>query len=119
MSEWLLFTIKWEIFQLIEFIIAWQEQAIFRKDDDGVRFVHDKHAELDFYSAHWNWNNSPYIDMSLHSDTLCRFQVTTFLLKLCLLKVAILDGGQGHLTILKIDHLRTIHTMFGLNWLTG
>ena len=36
----------------------------------------------------------------------------------CLLKVAILDGGQGH-TILKIDHLRTIHAMFALNWLTG
>ena len=38
----------------------------------------------------------------------------------CLLKVAILDGGQGSLdTILKIDHLRTIHAMFALNWLTG
>ena len=34
----------------------------------------------------------------------------------CLLKVAILDGGQGHWTI---DHLRTIHAMFALNWLTG
>jgi hypothetical protein len=42
------------------------------------------------------------------------------MLKLCLLKVAILDGGQGHRTqILKIDHLRTIHAMFALNWLTG
>ena len=28
----------------------------------------------------------------------------------CPLKAAILDGGQGH--------LRTIHTMFALNWLT-
>ena len=85
------------------------------------------------------------------------------MLKLCLLKAAILDGGQGHLTqfcfklvywfqrrrflnifpigsyvktmsadgghlgwrsgsldiILKVDHLRTIHAMFALNWLTG
>ena len=42
------------------------------------------------------------------------------MLKLCLLKVAILDRGQGHQTqFLKIDHLRTIHAMFALNWLTG
>jgi hypothetical protein len=34
------------------------------------------------------------------------------MLKLCLLKVAIL-------AILKIDNLRTIHAMFALNWLTG
>jgi hypothetical protein len=37
------------------------------------------------------------------------------MLKLCLLMVAILDGGL----ILKVDHLRTIHAMFALNWLTG
>ena len=38
----------------------------------------------------------------------------------CPLKAAILDGGQESLdTILKIDHLRTIHAMFALNWLTG
>ena len=41
------------------------------------------------------------------------------MLKLCLLKAAILDGGQGHRTQLKIDHLRTIHAMFALNWLIG
>jgi hypothetical protein len=35
----------------------------------------------------------------------------------CPLKVAILDGGQSLDTILKIDHLRTIHAMFALNWL--
>ena len=29
-------------------------------------------------------------------------------------------SGSGSLdTILKIDHLRTIHAMFALNWLTG
>jgi hypothetical protein len=41
------------------------------------------------------------------------------MLKLCLLKAAILDGGQSPDTILKIDHLRTNHAMFALNWLTG
>jgi hypothetical protein len=38
-----------------------------------------------------------------------------------------MSAGGGHLgwrsgsldTILKIDHLRTIHAMFALNWLTG
>jgi hypothetical protein len=35
-------------------------------------------------------------------------------LKLCPLMAAIFDGG-----ILKVDHLRTIHVMFALNWLTG
>ena len=34
----------------------------------------------------------------------------------CLLKVAILDGGQGDWTS---DHLRIIHAVFALNWLTG
>ena len=39
----------------------------------------------------------------------------------CLLKVAMhLGWRSGSLdTILKIDHLRTIHAMFALNWLTG
>ena len=41
------------------------------------------------------------------------------MLKLCPLMVAILDGGLGHWIILKVDHLRTIHAMFALNWLTG
>jgi hypothetical protein len=30
--------------------ISWQEQVNFQWDDDEVRFVLDKHAELDFYS---------------------------------------------------------------------
>jgi hypothetical protein len=42
------------------------------------------------------------------------------MLKLCPLMVAILDGVFGSLDIiLKVDHLRTIHAMFALNWLTG
>jgi hypothetical protein len=37
-----------------------------------------------------------------------------------LLKAAHLGWRSGSLdTILKIDHLRTIHAMFALNWLTG
>jgi len=28
-----------------------REQVNFQRDDDGVRFVLDQHAELDFYSA--------------------------------------------------------------------
>ena len=39
------------------------------------------------------------------------------MLKLCPLMVAILDGGLD--TILKTDHLRTIHAMFALNLLTA
>ena len=31
--------------------ISWREQVNFQWDDDEVRFVLDKHAELDFYSA--------------------------------------------------------------------
>jgi hypothetical protein len=32
-------------------IELWQEQVNFQWDDDEVRFVLDRHAELDFYSA--------------------------------------------------------------------
>jgi hypothetical protein len=32
---------------------------------------------------------------------------------------AILDGGRGHHTILKVYYPKTIHAMFALNWLTG
>jgi len=38
------------------------------KYDDEVHFVQDQHAQLDFYSA--SSRNSPWVDMSLHSDTL-------------------------------------------------
>ena len=31
--------------------ISWREQVNFHWDDDEVRFVLDQHAELDFYSA--------------------------------------------------------------------
>ena len=31
--------------------ISWRQQANFQWDDDGVRFVLDKHAELGFNSA--------------------------------------------------------------------
>jgi hypothetical protein len=31
--------------------ISWRAQVNFRWDDDGIRFVLDHHAELDFYSV--------------------------------------------------------------------
>ena len=43
-----------------------------RWDNDEVRFKLDQHDLLDFDSA--NWNNSPQIDMSPHSDTLSWFR---------------------------------------------
>jgi hypothetical protein len=49
--------------------ISWREQVNFQWDDDKIRFVLDKHTELIFkVLAHWN--NSPRLDMSLHSATL-------------------------------------------------
>jgi hypothetical protein len=40
--------------------------------DVDVRFVPDKHTQLDFYIVHRN--NSPRIDMSLQSETLFWFR---------------------------------------------
>jgi hypothetical protein len=42
-------------------------------DDDYVHFVLDQHAELYFYSASSQKNNSSWVDMSLHSNTFDRF----------------------------------------------
>ena len=47
MSEWLLFNAKISNFSAI----SWREQVNFQWDDDGVHFVLDQHAWLDFYSA--------------------------------------------------------------------
>ena len=52
------------------------EQVNFQWDDNDVKFVLDQHAELDFDSAHWN--NSLWVDMSLHSDTLSWFHDNQF-----------------------------------------
>ena len=42
------------------------------------------------------------------------------MLKLCLLKAAVFGWRSGSQDIiLKVDHLRTIHATFALNWLTG
>ena len=40
-------------------------------DDDGVCFVLDQHAELEVYIVLAHWNNSPWVDMLHHTDTLC------------------------------------------------
>ncbi len=57
--------------------ISWREQVNLQRDDDDVRFVLDQHAELDFYNVRGlaHRNNSPRVDMSLHSDTLSTFRV--------------------------------------------
>ena len=48
----------------------------FQWDDDEVRIVLDQHTELDFkVLAHWN--NSPRLDMSLHSATLFWYEPTS------------------------------------------
>jgi hypothetical protein len=43
------------------------------------RIVLDHHAELD-YKMIANWNNNPWVDMSLHSDTLFWFRANQSLL---------------------------------------
>jgi len=63
-SEWLLFNANSVIFQLY--------QVNFQCDDDEVRFVLDQHLSWIFIVlAHWN--NSLWIYMSPHSDTLSWF----------------------------------------------
>jgi hypothetical protein len=59
--------------------ISWQEQVNFQWDGDEILFVLDQQAELVFIVlAHWN--NSPRVDMSLHSDTLFWFRANQSLL---------------------------------------
>ena len=71
----LLFNANTAIFQLYH----GENNLIF--NDDEVRFVLDQHAEL---LAHWN--NSPRVDMSLHSDTLFWFRADQSLLFLLMLR---------------------------------
>jgi hypothetical protein len=72
--------------------MSWWEHVNLQWDDDEVRFVLDQRAELDFYSAIAYWNNSPRIDVSLHSDTLFWFRANPSLL--LLLNAACLDEKQ-------------------------
>ena len=46
-SKWLLFNAN----SAIVSVISWREQVNVQWDDNGVRFVLDQHAELDFYSV--------------------------------------------------------------------
>jgi len=56
--------------QFFSYIMA--RTSFIQWNDVDVRFVLDQHAELDFLVlAHWN--NSPRVDMSLHSDILIWF----------------------------------------------
>ena len=64
MSEWLLFNAE----RAIILAISWREQDTFDEMTMHVCFILDQHVWLDFkVLAHWN--NSPWVDMSLHSDT--------------------------------------------------
>jgi hypothetical protein len=56
-----------------------REQINFQWDDDEVRFVLDKHAEVDFYSAS-SLKQQSWVDMLLHSDTLFWFRANQYLL---------------------------------------
>jgi hypothetical protein len=49
--------------------ISWLEQVNFAWNEDEIHFVVDQHAQLDFIVL-FHWNNSPWLDMSPHSDTL-------------------------------------------------
>jgi hypothetical protein len=53
--------------------ISWREQVNFQWDDDEVHFVLDQHIYLDFYSASSLKQQSAWIDMSPHWDTLSWF----------------------------------------------
>jgi hypothetical protein len=51
----------------------WTGAVNFQWDDDEIRFVLDQQAELvSIVLAHWN--NSPRVDISLHSDKLFWFR---------------------------------------------
>jgi hypothetical protein len=99
-SEWLLFNTNSAIFQLY---LTWREQVSFQWDDDEVRFVLDQHAELDFYSAHWN--NSPWVVMLLHSDKLFWFRAKQTLL--FLLNAACFNGEATNTNFIVLGWTRS------------
>ena len=74
-SEWVS---EWRQFSNLS-AISWRKQVYHQWDDDEVRCVLDQHAELDFIVlAHRN--NSLWVDMTLHSDTLFWFRANQPLL---------------------------------------
>ena len=83
-SEWLLYNTNSAIFQLYH----GENKLIFNEMMMRSAYVLDQHAELDFCGKKKvlaYWNNSPRVDMSLHSDTLFWFranQICTFSLVL-------------------------------------
>ena len=48
--------------------------------DNDVRFVPDQHASSWIFIVPAHWNNSPRVDMSLHTDTLSWFRVNPSML---------------------------------------
>jgi hypothetical protein len=59
---------------------SWREQVYFQRDDDEVRFVLDLTRWVVFLIVLAHWNNSPRVDMLLHSDTLVWFRANQSLL---------------------------------------
>ena len=77
MSEWFLFSANSAIFQLYH----GENKVNFQWDGDEVGFVLYQQAEL-FFILLAHWNNSPWVDMSLHTDTLFLFRANQSLLLL-------------------------------------
>jgi len=58
--------------------ISWREQVNFQTDDDEVALNYTNALSWIFIVlAHWN--NSHWVDMSLHSDTLSWFWINQYL----------------------------------------
>jgi hypothetical protein len=57
--------------------MSWREQVNFQLNDDEV-LVLDQYDDVFIVLAHWN--NSPRVDMPLHSDTLFWFRTNQSLL---------------------------------------
>ena len=97
-SEWLLFNAKWTVFQLYhdENKLRFDEMmmtmmtmsALYKTTIQGRIFIVFVH-----------WNNSPWVDMSLHSNTLFWFRVNQSLL---LVLSALCLAEKQHILILFI-----------------
>jgi hypothetical protein len=69
-SEWLLYNTKWAIFSAI----SWQDQISF--DEIMISALYYANTLSWTFIVLAYWNKSLWVDMSLHSDTLSRFEPT-------------------------------------------
>jgi hypothetical protein len=75
--EWLLLNASSASFVAI----PWREQVNFQWDDDEVRWYYTNTLSLIYIvPVHWNKINSPWIDMSPHSNTIFWFRANHCLL---------------------------------------